>query len=80
MFFDPFYEGREPRPLFLLLQERLAPYHELDVNYIVKHIRHASFHRKDAGKRFLKVSIPDFTRYLTAYSSGHSSDGRGARK
>ena len=31
MFFDTFYEGRKPRPLFLLRQERLAPYRELDV-------------------------------------------------
>ena len=36
----------------------------LMLNYLLKPVRHESFHRKYAEKRFLKVSIPNITRHL----------------
>ena len=51
-------------------ESALLPTANLMLNYIVKPIRHESFHRKYAGKRFLKVSIPGFTRYLLISRAG----------
>ena len=40
-------------------ESSLLPTANLMLNYILKPVRHESFHRKYAGKRFLKVSIRD---------------------
>lgn len=46
-------------------ESSLLPTANLMLNYILKPIRHESFHRKYAGKRFLKVSLPNISQYLT---------------
>ena len=46
-------------------ESSLLPTANLMLNYIVKPIRHESFHRKYAGKRFLKVSVRAFIQLLT---------------
>ncbi|KAI9566141.1 cyclin-like protein, partial [Boletus coccyginus] len=58
----------------------LLPTANLMLNYILKPVRHKLFHRKYAGKRFLKVSVPDSVRtWLTWCTGKHPGTRVGTR-